>query len=140
VIEDHEKTGGLNIKSVVSNSLNRRATEGCSKPGPCRPGFNLPYRDCYKNSTFDFNRIEQAGAVTPLDQGLRVASGKLPYSACRRPHSRIMTHLIVAVFLLVHLGIIFGGLPFVQLGRAGIALPGAIALVATLVDSVPAVP
>ena len=42
-----------------------------------------------------------------------------------------MTHLIVAVFLLVYLGMIFGGLPFVQLDRAGIALLGAIALVAT---------
>jgi Na+/H+ antiporter NhaD/arsenite permease-like protein len=42
-----------------------------------------------------------------------------------------MTHLIVAVFLLVYLGMIFDGLPFVQLDRAGIALLGAIALVAT---------
>jgi Na+/H+ antiporter NhaD/arsenite permease-like protein len=42
-----------------------------------------------------------------------------------------MTHLIVAVFLLVYLGMIFGGLPFVHLDRAGIALLGAIALVAT---------
>lgn len=42
-----------------------------------------------------------------------------------------MTHLIVTVFLLVYLGMIFGGLPFVQLDRAGIALLGAIALVAT---------
>jgi len=42
-----------------------------------------------------------------------------------------MTPLIITVFVLVYLGMIFGGLPFVQLDRAGIALLGAIALVAT---------
>jgi Na+/H+ antiporter NhaD/arsenite permease-like protein len=42
-----------------------------------------------------------------------------------------MTPLIVTVFLLVYLSMIFGGLPFVQLDRAGIALLGAIVLVST---------
>lgn len=42
-----------------------------------------------------------------------------------------MTTFIVVVFLLVYLGMILGGLPFVQLDRTGIALLGAIALVAT---------
>jgi Na+/H+ antiporter NhaD/arsenite permease-like protein len=42
-----------------------------------------------------------------------------------------MTPLIVTVFMLVYLGMIFGGLPFVQLDRAGIALLGAILLVST---------
>lgn len=42
-----------------------------------------------------------------------------------------MTSLVVTVFLLVYLGMIFGGLPFLQLDRTGIALLGAIAIVAT---------
>lgn len=42
-----------------------------------------------------------------------------------------MTSLVVTVFLLVYLGMIFGGLPFLQLDRTGIALLGAIALVAS---------
>jgi Na+/H+ antiporter NhaD/arsenite permease-like protein len=41
-----------------------------------------------------------------------------------------MIILIIAVFLLAYLGMILGGLPFVQLDRAGVALLGAIALVA----------
>ena len=48
----------------------------------------------------------------------------------------MMTSLIVAIFLLVYLGMIFGGLPFVQLDRTGIALLGAIALVASQAMSV----
>lgn len=47
-----------------------------------------------------------------------------------------MTSLIVTVFLLVYLGMIFGGLPFLQLDRTGIALLGAIVLVASQVISV----
>lgn len=47
-----------------------------------------------------------------------------------------MTHLIVAVFLLVYLGMIFGGLPFVQLDHAGIALLGAIIAVAAALSAV----
>lgn len=43
----------------------------------------------------------------------------------------MMTSLVVTVFLLVYLGMIFGGLPFLQLDRTGIALLGAIALVAS---------
>ena len=43
----------------------------------------------------------------------------------------MITSLIVTVFLLVYLGMIFGGLPFLQLDRTGIALLGAIALVAS---------
>jgi Na+/H+ antiporter NhaD/arsenite permease-like protein len=47
-----------------------------------------------------------------------------------------MTALIVTVFLLVYLGMLFGGLPFVQLDRTGIALLGAISLVASKAMSV----
>ena len=42
-----------------------------------------------------------------------------------------MTAYIATVFVLVYLGMILGGLPFLQLDRTGIALLGAIALVAT---------
>lgn len=42
-----------------------------------------------------------------------------------------MTSLIVTVFLIVYLGMVFGGLPFLQLDRTGIALLGAIVLVAS---------
>jgi Na+/H+ antiporter NhaD/arsenite permease-like protein len=42
-----------------------------------------------------------------------------------------MTYFIVAVFVLVYLGMILGGLPFLKLDRTGVALLGAIALVAT---------
>lgn len=47
-----------------------------------------------------------------------------------------MTYVVVTVFLLVYLGMIFGGLPFLQLDRTGIALLGAITLVASQVISV----
>lgn len=40
-----------------------------------------------------------------------------------------MTTLTVAIFATVYLGMIIGGLPFLQLDRAGVALLGAIALV-----------
>jgi Na+/H+ antiporter NhaD/arsenite permease-like protein len=39
-----------------------------------------------------------------------------------------MTTLIVVVLLLVYLGMILGGFPFLQLDRTGVALLGAIAL------------
>lgn len=42
-----------------------------------------------------------------------------------------MTLFIVTVFLLVYLGMIFGSLPFLQLDRTGIALLGAILLIAS---------
>lgn len=42
-----------------------------------------------------------------------------------------MTTTVVIVFAIVYLGMILGGLPFFQLDRTGIALLGAIALVAT---------
>ncbi len=42
-----------------------------------------------------------------------------------------MTTTVVIVFALVYLGMILGGLPFFQLDRTGIALLGAIALLAT---------
>lgn len=42
-----------------------------------------------------------------------------------------MTTVVVTVFLLVYLGMLFGGLPFLQLDRTGIALLGAIILVAS---------
>ena len=40
-----------------------------------------------------------------------------------------MTGTVVAIFATVYLGMIIGGLPFLQLDRAGVALLGAIALV-----------
>ena len=40
-----------------------------------------------------------------------------------------MTVTVVAIFAIVYLGMILGGLPFVQLDRTGVALLGAIALV-----------
>jgi len=42
-----------------------------------------------------------------------------------------MTLFVVAVFVLVYLGMILGGLPFLKLDRTGVALLGAIALLAT---------
>lgn len=47
-----------------------------------------------------------------------------------------MTDLVVTVFILVYFGMLFGGLPFLQLDRTGIALLGAIVLVASQVVSV----
>src|SRR6266571_3799209 len=40
-----------------------------------------------------------------------------------------MTTSIVIIFLIVYLGMILGGLPFLQLDRTGIALLGAIAMI-----------
>ncbi len=40
-----------------------------------------------------------------------------------------MTPLVVAIFLLVYLGMILGGLPFLKVDRTGIALLGAIAMI-----------
>ncbi|HEX8961448.1 MAG TPA: anion transporter [Rhodocyclaceae bacterium] len=40
-----------------------------------------------------------------------------------------MTTTVVAIFLVVYLGMILGGLPFLQLDRTGIALLGAIAMI-----------
>ncbi|AFL75737.1 SLC13 family permease [Thiocystis violascens] len=42
-----------------------------------------------------------------------------------------MTFFVVTVFLLVYLGMLLGGLPFLQLDRTGVVLLGAIALVAS---------
>jgi Na+/H+ antiporter NhaD/arsenite permease-like protein len=42
-----------------------------------------------------------------------------------------MTTVIVAVFFVVYLGMILGGLPFLQLDRTGVALLGAIVLIGT---------
>ncbi len=47
-----------------------------------------------------------------------------------------MTATVVAVFALVYLGMILGGLPFLQLDRTGIALLGAIAMIASEAISV----
>jgi len=41
-----------------------------------------------------------------------------------------MTATVVAIFAIVYLGMILGGLPFLQLDRTGVALLGAIAIVA----------
>src|ERR1041385_8210367 len=40
-----------------------------------------------------------------------------------------MTATVAAIFLVVYLGMILGGLPFLQLDRTGVALLGAIALI-----------
>ena len=40
-----------------------------------------------------------------------------------------MTTTIVVIFAVVYLGMILGGLPFLQLDRTGVALLGAIALI-----------
>jgi Na+/H+ antiporter NhaD/arsenite permease-like protein len=40
-----------------------------------------------------------------------------------------MTTSIVIIFLIVYLGMILGGLPFLRLDRTGVALLGAIALI-----------
>jgi len=40
-----------------------------------------------------------------------------------------MTATIVTLFVIVYIGMILGGLPFVQLDRTGIALLGAIAMI-----------
>jgi Na+/H+ antiporter NhaD/arsenite permease-like protein len=45
---------------------------------------------------------------------------------CRQP----MTAYVVTIFVLVYLGMILGGLPLLQLDRTGVALLGAIAIVA----------
>ena len=42
-----------------------------------------------------------------------------------------MTTTVVVIFVIVYLGMLLGGLPFLQLDRTGVALLGAIALVAT---------
>ncbi len=42
-----------------------------------------------------------------------------------------MSLFVAAVFLLVYLGMLLGGLPFLQLDRTGVVLLGAIALVAS---------
>jgi len=42
-----------------------------------------------------------------------------------------MAPLVLTVFLLVYLGMILGGLPFLKLDRTGVALLGAIVLVAS---------
>ena len=45
-----------------------------------------------------------------------------------------MTTAIVVVFFLVYLGMILGGLPFLQLDRTGVALLGAIALIGSIAN------
>src|SRR5215471_9418955 len=42
-----------------------------------------------------------------------------------------MTATVVTIFFLVYLGMILGGLPFLQLDRTGVALLGAIAMIAS---------
>src|SRR4029453_2033838 len=44
--------------------------------------------------------------------------------------SYIVTTIVAAIFIVVYLGMILGGLPFLQLDRTGVALLGAIAIVA----------
>jgi Na+/H+ antiporter NhaD/arsenite permease-like protein len=42
-----------------------------------------------------------------------------------------MPEITVAIFVIVYLGMILGGLPFLQVDRTGVALLGAIALIGT---------
>jgi Na+/H+ antiporter NhaD/arsenite permease-like protein len=46
------------------------------------------------------------------------------------PVSFAVTTIVAAIFIVVYLGMILGGLPFLQLDRTGVALLGAIAIVA----------
>src|SRR5256885_6441236 len=62
--------------------------------------------------------------ICALDQKAR------QYPAPSLPCGRLTTTVVI-VSTVVYLGMIIGGLPFVQLDRTGIALLGAIALVAT---------
>jgi len=57
-----------------------------------------------------------------------------PLDASDLPHPHgppSMTMVVLAVFVLVYLGMILGGLPYLQLDRTGVALLGAIAMVGT---------
>ena len=67
--------------------------------------------------------------------GSAVGGKGLPHQEARAGVNK-MTALVITVFLLVYLGMLFGGLPFLQLDRTGIALLGAIVLVASQVISV----
>ena len=49
-----------------------------------------------------------------------------------------MTTVVLTIFVLVYLGMILGGLPFLQLDRTGVALLGAIAMIGTEAISVDA--
>ncbi|WP_026096454.1 anion transporter [Ideonella sp. B508-1] len=49
-----------------------------------------------------------------------------------------MTTIVLTIFVLVYLGMILGGLPFLQLDRTGVALLGAIAMIGTEAISVDA--
>jgi Na+/H+ antiporter NhaD/arsenite permease-like protein len=55
---------------------------------------------------------------------------------CGLTDNTLMTATVLAIFGLVYLGMILGGLPFLQLDRTGIALLGAIAMIATEAVSV----
>jgi Na+/H+ antiporter NhaD/arsenite permease-like protein len=54
----------------------------------------------------------------------------LPTAVADQPEKHTVTATVVAIFAFVYLGMILGGLPFLQLNRTGVALLGAIALVA----------
>ena len=64
-------------------------------------------------------RHEPAPSLPSLTASRARAQGRAPVTAT-----------VVAIFAVVYVGMILGGLPFVQLDRTGIALLGAIALVA----------
>jgi Na+/H+ antiporter NhaD/arsenite permease-like protein len=61
----------------------------------------------------------------PDDTSSPLDASDLPHP--HRPPS--MTMVVLAVFVLVYLGMILGGLPYLQLDRTGVALLGAIAMV-----------
>jgi Na+/H+ antiporter NhaD/arsenite permease-like protein len=54
----------------------------------------------------------------------------IPWGANSHPVSCLVTTIVAAIFIVVYLGMILGGLPFLQLDRTGVALLGAIAIVA----------
>jgi hypothetical protein len=82
-------------------------------------------------------RKSSVGLAISLLQSSSGTNGGVPDRRGRKlrplplPNGTAMTAFVVVVFLLVYLGMILGGLPFLKLDRTGVALLGAIALVAT---------
>ena len=76
-----------------------------------------------------------AASSGPLSlPGYEVGSPRADRDAVRAPEGplggNVLTTAVVVVFFLVYLGMILGGLPFLQLDRKGVALLGAIVLIA----------
>ena len=75
---------------------------------------------CY-NPLWPQAPVEATLRACPGDFGKGFEQGHLTNST--------MTTIIFGVFCIVYLGMILGGLPFLQLDRTGLALLGAIALI-----------